>query len=425
MTATMTHPEQQSAPIRPTRLPALDVLRGIAILGTLLTNIWIFSTAGDGLGLALGSADDAGAGGPLTTALETGLGLVTDGKFIGLLTIMFGIGLEIQRQSALRRGERWPGRYPWRAAILVLDGVLNYVFIFEFDVLMGYGLTALAVSAIMITSPKAQKIWMIVGLSVHVAVIAAADLLLGLLTVLMGPDGQDELGRGSGADGSADKDLLSLMTPDSTDSYWAMVHSRVENFALGRMEIPIMIMMGLGLFLVGAHLFRAGIFEARGRKLRIRTMALSFGIGLPIDWTLRLFAADWAALSTRYITSTLVAFGILALVAHFYVGRTTTGPVGACLSAVGRMALTCYIAQNLIASVLFYNWGFGLAERIDGEHQFWWTLLIYAGIAAFLISFSLVWQRFFRRGPVEWTWNLGYAGIGRLLDRRAEGRRRW
>lgn len=30
------------------RLPALDVLRGIAILGTLLTNIWIFSTAGGG-----------------------------------------------------------------------------------------------------------------------------------------------------------------------------------------------------------------------------------------------------------------------------------------------------------------------------------------------------------------------------------------
>lgn len=28
------------------RLPALDVLRGIAILGTLLTNIWIFSGSG-------------------------------------------------------------------------------------------------------------------------------------------------------------------------------------------------------------------------------------------------------------------------------------------------------------------------------------------------------------------------------------------
>ena len=28
------------------RLPALDVLRGIAILGTLLTDIWIFSGSG-------------------------------------------------------------------------------------------------------------------------------------------------------------------------------------------------------------------------------------------------------------------------------------------------------------------------------------------------------------------------------------------
>lgn len=30
------------------RLPALDVLRGIAILGTFLTNIWIFSSAAAG-----------------------------------------------------------------------------------------------------------------------------------------------------------------------------------------------------------------------------------------------------------------------------------------------------------------------------------------------------------------------------------------
>ncbi|MDO5618539.1 DUF418 domain-containing protein [Kocuria sp.] len=412
-------PTASAPPSSKHRLPALDVLRGIAILGTLLTNIWIFATPRN---MASMSESELGAiadGGVWANAFQTALGLVTDGKFIGLLTIMFGIGLEIQRQSALRRGETWPGRYPWRAGILVLDGLLNYIFIFEFDVLMGYGLTALAVSAIMMTSPKAQKIWMIVGLAVHVAVIVGFDLLQSVFVFLGGvpTDIGDRASEAENAVGAAGP-ALDAMGSGSTDSYWAMVHERLITFVGGRAEIPIMFLMGIGLFLVGAHLYRAGIFEERGRQLRRRIMLLSFGIGLPLDWTLRLFLSDYTGGITRYITSSLVAFGILALVAQFYVRRGSTGVVGTGLSAVGKMALTCYILQNLIASIIFYDWGFGMAGRIQGEYAVWLTMLIYLGIAGFLVALSLVWQRYFKRGPVEWLWHATYDGIGTVLDRR-------
>lgn len=137
------------------RLPALDVLRGIAILGTLMTNIWIFS----GVTSTMGDADLAAAGlrSVPEQIFDTMLSLTTDGKYIGLLTIMFGIGLEIQRQSALRKGETWPGAYPWRAGLFILDGLLNYIFIFEFDVLMGYGLTGLVVAFVMAGSPARRR----------------------------------------------------------------------------------------------------------------------------------------------------------------------------------------------------------------------------------------------------------------------------
>lgn len=359
---------------------------------------------------------------------DIAINLVTDGKFIGLLTIMFGIGLEIQRQSAIRRGTGWPGRYPWRTAILVLDGLLNYIFIFEFDVLMGYGLTALAVSAIMITGPRAQKIWMYLGLAVHVVSILAIQVLMSGLPFLTGADpedpeamrefadsaeraGPDPAGGGAAATGLG-----------STDSYWAMVHERVVGFIGGRGEIPVMFLMGIGLFLVGAHLFRAGIFEERGHRLRKRTMLLAFGVGLPIDWALRILAVDSASGITRYITSTAVAFGLLAAVAAFYVHRTGTGWIGTPLAAVGRMALTCYILQNLLASIIFYDWGFGLAARIAGGSVTLWTMVVYVLLSAFLIGLSMLWLRRFRRGPVEWLWDLGYRGIGTLLDRRQERR---
>ena len=120
------------------RFVALDVARGLAILGTLLTNIAIFASTSDDLFSVIfperSIAAEAwgflggpnGAGIPFSPWLiESLLYLVTDGKFLGLLTIMFGIGVEIQRQSRKRQGLPWPGGYMWRAGILVVEGLLN------------------------------------------------------------------------------------------------------------------------------------------------------------------------------------------------------------------------------------------------------------------------------------------------------------
>lgn len=342
---------------------------------------------------------------------------------------MFGIGLEIQRQSAIRRGESWPGRYPWRAGLLILDGLLNYIFIFEFDVLMGYGPTGLVVAAVMATSPKAQKIWMAIGITVHLAFIlfmdAGANIIGRFMEGQLKPSPEDAARYREGPDTAAE--TFGADAPGA-GGYWDQVFSRLDNFVGGRGEIPIMFTMGLGLFLVGAHLYRAGLFEERGARLRKWTMILSFGVGLPIDWALRLSDAGSAG-TTRYVTSAMVAFGVLALVAAFYVRRKrrvdagdlpadkTVGPVGRALSLVGRMALTCYIAQNFIASIIFYDWGFGVAAKIADQWFTYWTLLIYLGIAGFLIAFSALWLRRFPRGPVELVWHWSYEAICAGLDR--------
>lgn len=332
---------------------------------------------------------------------EVGLNLFTDGKFIVLLTIMFGIGLEIQRQSAIRRGEPWPGRYPWRALVLILDGLLNYIFIFEFDVLMGYGLTGLVVAAVMAQSPKAQKIWMVVGLGAHL-------LLIALFTALPRFIGDVELPDDTAIPSDANR-LDAAFEATGTDSYWGMVGERLQTFIGGRGEIPIMFVMGLGLFLVGAHLYRAGLFLPEGRRLRRIVMAVGFGVGFPLDWTLRL-SDNGGGFITRYGTSTIVAFGLLAA---FYARRDRVGIVGHGLSLVGRMALNCYILQNLIASIIFYDWGFGVAAMIPAAWNTVATLGIYLGISAFLITLSALWLRRFQRGPVEYVW---HKGVDRLAD---------
>ncbi len=372
------------------RIVALDVLRGIAILGTLLTNIRLFVILRGDEQVSLITPD-------LTTKL---LGLVTDGKFIGLLTLMFGIGLEIQRHSALRKGQPWPGNYYWRAALLILDGLLNFIFIIEIDVLMGYGLTALIVAAIVARKPKTQLMWLWVSLGIHVAILAG----LTAVWFAMMNDGQ-HLGS-----------YMETYTAYEHSSYWADVLFRIQNFFLLRTEIPMIIMSGIPLFLIGCHLYRAGIFEQRGSRLRRRIMIASFGIALPIDWALRLFLHPVSAPLARYFTSACVSVGLIAAVAAFYLNKDQLGRIGRPLSYVGRMALTCYLAQNLIASFIFYDYGLGVAKLIQGPHLTAWMLLIYIGIAAILTLGCAWWLRRHTRGPVEMLWQSSYTWITRATS---------
>jgi uncharacterized protein len=74
-------------------------------------------------------------------------------------------------------------------------------------------------------------------------------------------------------------------------------------------------------------------------------------------------------------------------------------PLGV-LAPVGRMALTNYIMQSVIAVTLFYGFGFGLFGRYGAAA----STAIALAIFAFQIIASGVWLRFFRFGPLEWIW---------------------
>ena len=172
----------RATPLQSPRIASLDVLRGVAILGTLATNAWIFTDPAGFLGYLV---DDTAATTPAGWAwVEAVLQQLSQGKFLGLLTLLFGIGLEIQRRSALRAGRRWPGGYPVRAALLFLDGVLHYLLVVEFDVLMGYAVTGAVVAYLLATSERAQRTWMVVAAGVHVLLLS---LVTAALTVASTP----------------------------------------------------------------------------------------------------------------------------------------------------------------------------------------------------------------------------------------------
>ena len=70
------------------------------------------------------------------------------------------------------------------------------------------------------------------------------------------------------------------------------------------------------------------------------------------------------------------------------------------LAAVGRMALSNYLLQSLIATTLFYGYGFGLFGQVGPALG----LLITIAIFTAQIPLSVWWMGRFRFGPVEWLW---------------------
>lgn len=364
------------------RIVNLDVARGIAILGTLATNIWIFSHPEGMLGYL---THPTSVGAPVwQQQLEAFIQQLANGKFLGVLTLMFGIGLAIQADSAQRKGQRWPGPYLWRAALLLLDGLLHYLLVVEFDVLMGYAVTGGIVAYIIASSPRTQRWWLIGAVAVHVA-------LMSLLTYsLLAFPANDA----SAVDPNLYRD----------GSWWDLVVMRVQYVAIFRAEPILIAAMSVAMFLLGHHLLRAGLFRPDGATLR-RRMMIAGAIALPIDLGLPLLNPD-LMLTARYLTAPIVALGLLALIA----GRPEPGWAGRRCAELGRMALSGYIAQNILASALFYGWGLDLGG-VAPQWRLVTTIGGYLLVAAAVLVFAHLWQRRFRRGPVEWLWVRCYQAL--------------
>ncbi len=373
-----------------TRITQLDVARGIAILGTLGTNIWVFSHP-EGLVGHLASPTSPGTP-PWQQQIETFLQQVTNGKFLGLLTLMFGIGLAIQADSARRRGRPWPGPYLWRAGLLLLDGIVHYFLVIEFDVLMGYAVTGAVVAHIICTSPRTQRIWAITTGALHLA-------LIGGLTTLLWSTPADQ--------------LPTTLTPNPyrDGSWWDLVLFRLDNAAMFRVEPVLIGAMSICMFLIGHRLHHAGLFLPHGATLRRRLMLVG-AIALPLDIGLGMAHPNWF-LATRYGTAPLVALGLLALIAHL---PSSTGWFGDRMAELGRVALSAYMLQNILASAIFYGWGLDLG----GAPPTWrliTTPIAFVVVSGAIIAGAHVWLRRFSRGPVEWLWHHGYvalSGAGRI-----------
>ena len=76
------------------------------------------------------------------------------------------------------------------------------------------------------------------------------------------------------------------------------------------------------------------------------------------------------------------------------------------LGKAGRMSLTTYIMQSVIATLIFYGYGFGLY----GQVSLWTGTVMAFGIFVLQVIFAEIWLAKFKMGPIEKLWRIGTYG---------------
>lgn len=358
------------------RIQLLDILRGIAVVGTLGTNIWIFAHLGD---LGYITTGDYSGWWESNDLIRMSVLFFVNGKLLGLLTIMFGVGVELKYRQTMRKGQAWPGVYLWTSAFLIVEGFLHFAFVMEYDILMSYGVTAIIVAFIIKGGDRRirRAMW---GFGGFHAFVILSLLLLALLGANMSLGSFQE---------------VTALYKDGT--WFEQIHYRLSNFLLLRTEAIFIIPMNIFLFLLGVRMMRAEVFSPtdKGRAQRRKLLKIGIFIGIPLN-LLTFVPGGTFDLPTRYLFAPLVSLGYVAIIAKMIEWKKWNF-FWQLFEKAGKMSLSCYVLQNLIASILFYGWGFGLGGKLSSFE----IMSIWLCISLLQLLFASLWLRYFPFGPLE------------------------
>ncbi len=155
------------------RIHALDVIRGLALLGIFMMNVEFFNRPiGEiDLGLPLGVPGiDRWAGWFVHVFVR--------GKFWTMFSLLFGMGFAVMLGRAEQAGRDFLGPYVRRTLALAVFGILHFIFVWAGDILFSYAMGAALLMVVFYSQPK--TLLLLAGLWTAVAaLLAGGSALLG------------------------------------------------------------------------------------------------------------------------------------------------------------------------------------------------------------------------------------------------------
>ena len=380
------------------RIEAIDLLRGVAVLGILLLNIQAFSMIESAYfnPTAYGNFDGV-------NAWVWGFSrLFADQKFMTLFSMLFGAGIILMSESALAAGRRPGPAHYRRMTILLAVGLLHAYLLWYGDILTFYALCGMLVYIARRWRPAVLFALGASFLAVPSLIFAAVQFFLPQF----GPEARQEFENSWNPDAATVAKELAIYR----GNYWGQMEHRAQTvFELHFFVLFIWFGWRVsGLMMIGMALFKWKVLGAyKSPKFYQRLLIVGCAVGFLLEGAGIIYQAqkDWAVevmipgMQFNYWASLFTAAGYLGAVMLWH--QSGAGPwLREKLSKVGRMAFTNYLAQTLICTTIFYGQGLGLF----GSFERWQQLLLVFAIWAVQIIWSTWWLRHFQYGPLEWLW---------------------
>jgi len=398
-------------------------MRGIAVCGILAVNIFVMGTVGSTQGRTFPAQWNA------DWIAWIAQRLLLEGPMRGLFTILFGAGmLMILRRAEGPHGDVLPvDVWTRRCLALLIFGVAHFLLLmWPGEILWTYGIAGFALLAFRTAKVRTLWVWallIIAALSLHRA-YDTSTYVSSYQAALAGERSQAN-GQAPSAEqqaGLAAVEAAKSANYPTADSIRAEIKQRTELSTLLGWSAAgwsfrhlgvyswIAVAESLAFMLVGMALYRSGILTGEASS-RTYWRLLLFGAGIGL--ALRIFDFAWQARTgfeldihrmnalvsilrsgwyqPARLALTLGYVGLIVLLV-----KSGSGTWRLPFRALGRMALSVYTLQSVLAAQLFY--GLGYVGALGAAS----LLLVTLAICVITTLFSLAWIRRSSVGPAEW-----------------------
>jgi uncharacterized protein len=413
--------DTQATPIEAKeRIYTLDVIRGFALLGIFIMNMPSFNTS-----FFINFSGSQLFPATYDVWAENLRDVFFSGKFNSMFSMLFAIGfiLQLERLEA-RDPEHAKAIYLRRIFWLFVFGAIHQCVFWTGDVLHIYALLGIVLLALRRAPEK--LLWTLFG----VCMVYPVGMGLWRLLVFT-----PEYGEHIRAVSKAWATSNDLAYGQGTWLAAAIEHSRetlalyTEPFMLrGMLTFYVQV---FGTMLLGLMLGRREFFQNSAQHLPfVRRMQWSM---LAIGLATGAVYGVWQATTTDFVTPT--PFRLIAGICYFlcrvaimifYVAtivrcvhneslRRRLAP----MAIAGRMPLTNYLSQTLMATFIFYGWGLGFWNRVGPALD---LVIAFAIFFVVQVPLSKWWLGRFELGPMEYLWRrltYGHATLKRSPPARA------
>ncbi|MER6506659.1 DUF418 domain-containing protein [Nonomuraea sp. NPDC001636] len=368
------------------RITSVDALRGFSLLGILVVNIAFLAS-----GYRMAGMAEPGFDSSLDWVVRWLVTLFMENKFYLLFSFLFGYSFTLQLDSAVRQGRAFVPMFLRRLGGLLLIGLAHAVLLFPGDILTTYAFVGIALLVLRRVGPKTA----IVLAGLLTLVLAFGFLMLALLA-MVGLDASGTVAEGTAEAARSDTALGGV--------FWQIISEHMRKLSL--IVLLRVLFQGpavLAACLIGLAVGKLGVLRnLSAHKVALRRLQWTgFTVGLAgafvytqSAWngTVNKFLGEAIDLVTAPLLAAAYAATFLRVLP--YLPR-----VGRALAAPGRMALSNYLGQSLICSLIFTGYGLALVDRVSPAVE----VLMALAIFTVQVLYSHWWLKGHRYGPVEWV----------------------